>query len=244
MSLIAAILFILAICALIVLVRMKLQPTKDGFADAATTASTRQLLIDNYGTDIMWGAEPLYADIHSIQERYLNTLQKASPELDARSELERLSGVQPLKCSPQDIQMTLSSPPTPESGRAYLNCLPVPADFQILTEFLVNELKQSLSGAMNALSGNIDVPAFSPRQEGFAAFPGAPCDITSICQANTASAMKQLEQMANSRRLNASTRSYLEGIAAEGKDAIQQIDEMNTSAQDGTIPFVPPPILS
>ncbi len=222
--------FILALVALLALLVLTTRRAYQGFEDIS---STKSILIRTFGTEIIWN--DLYRDAYAMQDRYLTTLQKAVPEMNASNELERRVGAAPLKCTPAEIERTLArTPATSADARMYLNCLPEVDDFGRISEFLVNELQTSLTNSKNALAGVV-VPV---GIEGFAAAPGG---ISSCCDTTPIIALSTL---ANPRKMSATTRQQLRSLIDDGLAVIAEIDRMNTSAQDGTLEFTPPLLLS
>jgi hypothetical protein len=222
--LIALALALAAVAAVILVPRTA--PIYQGFEDIS---STKSLLTNTFGPEIIWN--DLYKDAYTMQDRYVSTLQKAVPETNAVDELERLAGAPTLKCLPAEMERTLSrTPATSADARIYLNCLPSIADFERLVTFLSNELQTSLTNSKNALAGVVEGP-LPVGIEGFAAC----CDATPIIA---------LKSTAAPRKMSANKRTEIGTIIATGLAAITEIDRMNTAAQDGTLPFTPPPLLS
>jgi hypothetical protein len=204
---------------------------------AEATKTTRQLIIDTYGTNAVW--DDLYADLYKIQDRYLSTLSKASPETDASAELDRLSGARPLSCQPTKVQEILErTPGTPGDARAYIDCMPIIGDFRKLAEFLVNEVKTSLSSAKNALSGNVSLTSAAPPIEGFAA--ADLCDLPDKCVAKN---MEGLKALFDPRTFSSQAdRDSLRAIINDGINAMKEIDNINKAASNGTLQYKAPVI--
>jgi hypothetical protein len=203
--------------------------------------STRQLVIDSYGNSAI--CDDLYTDLYKIQDRYLSTMSKANPEVDAAAELDRLASTSPLKCLPSEMKRILDrTPGTAGDIRAYVNCLPPAADFQRLAEFLVHEIKMSLSTAMNALSGDVTLAGAAPAAgtEGFLGAAASACGLAAACDAES---IESLRRFVTPIQVDATAREYIRGILDEGLDAMKQIDDMNQSAGAGTIKYTPPQIL-